>query len=196
MLDVLTGFVDLLRRAGLRISTAELIDAARALGEVGLEDRAAVRAALAATLVKRTGDLAVFDDLFALYLERGVATVDPAATERWLAEAAAQLPPIAQLLAGVRVPELPTLIRDAAERVGLAGVQSPLQAGMYAFRILDELGLQDATAAVEGVLEGAGGGLGPAEAAALRERVAGNATASARRCAASSTTSCAAATRR
>jgi hypothetical protein len=67
VLDVLTGFVDLLRRAGLRISTAELIDAARALGEVGLEERAAVRAALAATLVKRAGDVAVFDDLFALY---------------------------------------------------------------------------------------------------------------------------------
>lgn len=194
MLDVLTGFVYLLRRAGLRISTAELIDAARALGEIGLDDRAAVRAALAATLVKRGGDLPVFDDLFALYLERGVAVVDAATSaplvailrgagmseERArellaaLATGTAHLPPIAQLAAGVRPPELPPLVRAAAERVGLSGIQSPLQAGMYSFRILDELGVQDAVAAVDGVVEGLAGGLGPGEAAALRELVAGN----------------------
>lgn len=172
MLDVLTGFVDLLRRAGLRISTAELIDAARALGEVGLGDRAAVRAALAATLVKRAGDLPVFDDLFALYLERGAVAVEPAATERWLADATAHLPPIARLVAGSRVAELPTLIRAAAERVGLAGIQSPLQAGMYTFRILDELGVSEAVAALTGVITGLAGGLAAGEE--LRELVARN----------------------
>src|SRR5207253_3393934 len=63
----LEDFAGLLRQNGLRISPAEVADAAQATILVGLEDRAAFRGALRATLVKRGQDAAVFDRLFELY---------------------------------------------------------------------------------------------------------------------------------
>src|SRR5438477_6109668 len=63
----LEDFVGLLRQNGLRVSPAEVADAARAAVLVGLEDRASFRGALRATLVKRGQDAAVFDRLFELY---------------------------------------------------------------------------------------------------------------------------------
>src|SRR5256885_7370475 len=60
-------FAGLLRQNGLRISPAEVADAARATIAVGLAEKAPFRAALRATLVKRGADAAVFDRLFELY---------------------------------------------------------------------------------------------------------------------------------
>src|SRR5438128_12381320 len=60
-------FAGLLRQNGLRVSPAEVADAARAVLAVGLAERASFRGALRATLVKRGADAAVFDRLFELY---------------------------------------------------------------------------------------------------------------------------------
>ena len=49
MLDVLTGFVAELRAAGLPVSLTESIDAAEAVHHIPLEDREALKYALAAT---------------------------------------------------------------------------------------------------------------------------------------------------
>ncbi len=57
---VLDEFLWVLRRDGFEVSTAQAIDAARALGAVGVEDRAVVRDALAAIVVQRPGDSARF----------------------------------------------------------------------------------------------------------------------------------------
>ena len=67
MLDLLTGFVGELRAAGLPVSTVEAIDAAAALGRTNLASRPAVRAALAATLVKSARYFDVFDLAFDIY---------------------------------------------------------------------------------------------------------------------------------
>ena len=60
-------FAGLLRQNGLRVSPAEVADAARAVLAVGLAEKAPFRGALRATLVKRGSDAAVFDRLFELY---------------------------------------------------------------------------------------------------------------------------------
>lgn len=60
-------FICLLKRGGVRISPAESIDAMIALVSVPLAERSAVKAALAATLVKDMHDLPVFDELFDLF---------------------------------------------------------------------------------------------------------------------------------
>ncbi|MGN6250703.1 MAG: vWA domain-containing protein [Marmoricola sp.] len=67
LLDRHLGFLDALRDAGLPASTAEGLDAVRAVSALGLGDREAVRAAYAATLVKRHAHRPAFDRVFDLY---------------------------------------------------------------------------------------------------------------------------------
>ena len=67
MLGVLTGFVEELRAAGVPVSMVEAIDAAQALRHVDLADRAALKAALGATLVKNVRHWEAFDTAFEVY---------------------------------------------------------------------------------------------------------------------------------
>lgn len=67
LLDRHIGFVEALRSAGLTVSLAEDIDAARALTHIELDDRETVRATYAATLCKRDMHRPGFDALFDLW---------------------------------------------------------------------------------------------------------------------------------
>jgi uncharacterized protein with von Willebrand factor type A (vWA) domain len=67
MLDVLTGFVQELRRAGLPVSVTEAADAAEAIHHLPLEDRQAIKYALGATLVKSSSHWRAFDTAFEVY---------------------------------------------------------------------------------------------------------------------------------
>ena len=60
-------FVEALRDAGLPVSLAEGLDAVRAIDELGLGSRETLRAAYAATLVKRQSHRSSFDQVFDLY---------------------------------------------------------------------------------------------------------------------------------
>lgn len=60
----LTRFVRSLRSAGMQVSSAEAIDAARALALVGYADREAMKASLRIVMSKSEEDDAVFGDLF------------------------------------------------------------------------------------------------------------------------------------
>ena len=57
-------FANVLRRNGIRVSLSENMDAFRALELIGIGDPLMFRNALRATLVKRTGDVKPFDELF------------------------------------------------------------------------------------------------------------------------------------
>ena len=67
MIDLLSGFVEELRRAGLPVSLTEALDAAEAVTVVPLEDREAVKHALGATLVKSAGHWPTFETVFDVY---------------------------------------------------------------------------------------------------------------------------------
>jgi uncharacterized protein with von Willebrand factor type A (vWA) domain len=67
VLDVLAGFVAELRSAGLPVSLTEHLDAARAVREIPLEDRPALKAALGATLVKSGAHWGAFETAFEIY---------------------------------------------------------------------------------------------------------------------------------
>lgn len=64
--DELLRFVNQLRSAGVRVSIAETLDAMNAISAAGLE-RAPMREALAATLIKDEDDRHIYDDLFATF---------------------------------------------------------------------------------------------------------------------------------
>lgn len=67
LLDRHIAFVEALRSAGLPVSLSEGLDAVHAIGELGLGDRESLRAAYAATLVKRQPHRPGFDQVFDLY---------------------------------------------------------------------------------------------------------------------------------
>ena len=67
LVDRHVGFVHALREAGLPVSLAEGLDAVRALRVIDLTERESLRAAYAATLVKKPGHRPGFDMLFDLW---------------------------------------------------------------------------------------------------------------------------------
>src|SRR3990172_518446 len=117
-------FVGDLRKAEIRVSTTEALDALQAAAEVGLADRDGFRAALAATLVKEARDLPAFDRLFDLYFfdlkalgaetARALPRKDPWARElleRLLAAGAFDVGPLPEPLLLAAPPEPQLAIR-------------------------------------------------------------------------------------
>ena len=89
-LDRHIAFLEALRNAGLPVSLSEGLDAADAVLTLGLEDRENVRAAYAATLVKKQSNRAGFDHVFDLYFPALVG--DPTRTPDPDAESDAEEP--------------------------------------------------------------------------------------------------------
>ena len=67
MLDVLAGFIQELRAAGLPVSLTENLDAMEAVKHIPLEDREAFKYALGATLVKSHAHWRAFETVFEVY---------------------------------------------------------------------------------------------------------------------------------
>ncbi|WP_174189693.1 vWA domain-containing protein [Nocardia barduliensis] len=65
--DRLVEFVGLLRDHGINAGPSETIDAAEAMVALGVADRDRLRSGMAACLLRRNGQRAVFDQLFDLY---------------------------------------------------------------------------------------------------------------------------------
>jgi hypothetical protein len=70
LLDRHIEFVEALRDAGLPVSLAEGLEAVRAIDALGMAQRETLRAAYAATLLKRQNHRAGFDQVFDLYFPR------------------------------------------------------------------------------------------------------------------------------
>ncbi|MGI9606083.1 MAG: VWA domain-containing protein [Acidimicrobiales bacterium] len=67
LLDLLTGFIVELRNAGLPVSLTENLDAMEAVQHIPIEDRTALKYALAATLVKNHSHWKAFEIVFDVY---------------------------------------------------------------------------------------------------------------------------------
>ena len=74
MVDVLAGFMQELRAAGLPVSLTENLDAMQAVQHIPIDDRQAFKYALAATLVKNNAHWKAFETIFEVYFSlRGLA---------------------------------------------------------------------------------------------------------------------------
>ena len=178
--DKIVEFCGLLRQNGLRVSVSETMDALRALGTIGLTDRATVRAALRATAVKRAVDVATFDRLFDLFFSGMSAVIDEitAATQnaleldpeafqrmlddlqKFLEEEGIELSDLAKALLQADAGQLERLLREAARRGQLGDIQHGFQEGKFTHALAAALGLGALTGEIEG-LKGALGGLDP-----------------------------------
>ena len=142
-----------LRRSGFAIATSQAIDAVRAVQAVGFESQATVRDALASVIVKRARDRQRFDAVFDAFFsgsphrtlwERLAAdgfTTSELAALRELLDAFATAAPDSALGPLVhRGAELDRLLQLAGSAHMLEGMQSTLQAGFYAHRLLEHVG--------------------------------------------------------
>jgi uncharacterized protein with von Willebrand factor type A (vWA) domain len=145
-----------LRREGFPIATSQAIDALRAVSAVGLADRALVRDAIACVVVDRSRDRArfdrVFDQFFAPERARRGTLWERLAGQGFDEDELSELRTLLQHLVEVngdsfqrlgvlleRGAELDRLLQLAGVSRTLDAVQSPLQSGFFAHRVLQQL---------------------------------------------------------
>jgi uncharacterized protein with von Willebrand factor type A (vWA) domain len=180
---VLDELVWSLRRGGLVVATSQAIDVARAARAVGIDDRAALREAIASAVVHRARDRAAFDAAFDRFFAgqprgslwerlaaRGFSAAELDEVRELLARLAASGPDGAQHLGALleRGAELDRLLNLAGVSRALEA-QSTLQLGFFTYRILDRVGMpraRDALAALRAHLADV---LGDERARALAE---------------------------
>jgi uncharacterized protein with von Willebrand factor type A (vWA) domain len=148
MRERVMDFIGALRSAGLSVSPAEGMDALRALACVDFADPGAFKAALRATLVKRSRDIPVFEELFPLYFyglapcggdglpdgELREALREEIARMEGREQGAASL--LMMLMTG-QGGEWETIIRRGAQGVGTSQLHTRQQIGMYTRRIFE-----------------------------------------------------------
>ncbi len=159
LVDRQLELVAALRRAGLPVSAAESIDAARACTAVDLLDRDSLRAALAACLCKRREHRRVFDTVFDLFYppRRGDGLpAGPDAPEQGAAQLRERL---RELLLLGDLDALALLAAQALASLGHAEV-APGRQAFFAYRVLRALSPDTLAASLlEAMLAGSPGGL-------------------------------------
>jgi uncharacterized protein with von Willebrand factor type A (vWA) domain len=144
-------FISDLRRAELRISTSEALDALSAATEIGVETRETFKSALAATLVKEARDLPTFDRIFDLYfldlqalgtgLKKALGPEDPKMREmldKLMAEDGLNLDEMTGLMLQGEGAEMEMAIRGQGQGAGLERLMYFLQIGYFSRRIYDK----------------------------------------------------------
>jgi uncharacterized protein with von Willebrand factor type A (vWA) domain len=144
-------FIGDLRRAELRVSTSEALDALSASAEVGLTDRETFKSTLAATLVKEARDQETFERIFNLYfldlealgegLKKALGPEDPKVQDQLdqvLDADSMDLDELTELLMRGQGSEMEMAIRGGAQGAGLERLMYFLQVGYFSRRIADQ----------------------------------------------------------
>jgi uncharacterized protein with von Willebrand factor type A (vWA) domain len=185
-------FTNILRKSGIRVSTAEAIDAFSALDELSIDDRGVFRDALRSTMVKRGEEVPVFDQLFELFWSgfydslrdtfgEAIQGLDASGLDledllRQIAEQLqnmqgeiGDLSELARAMLTADLGQLEQLIREAASQAGVGRIENFLQVGFFSRRALEQMNLDAAGQQLRDLaarLEEAG--MSPEEVAALR----------------------------
>jgi hypothetical protein len=155
--EPLRRFLQVARGAGLRVSAAEGIDAARAVDMIGFGDRTILKDTLGLILAKTPDEKGLFDEAFDLYFKRdefaaGGASEDdvdqqpaqagmgPQASGDGMGGSGGQS--LGSLLEGDDRAALATAMEHAAREAGIENIRFFTQKNLYARRILDRMGLR------------------------------------------------------
>ena len=187
--DKIIEFTALLRQNGLRVSMSEHMDAFHALERLGIADRALFKDMLRATMVKRSVDMAPYDELFDLYFTglgeiiknsteatQGAMNLSDAQLQQLmdqlanaLAEMGIELSDLAKALLSNNTGELEKKLREAADQARLGQIERSFQEGRYAHSLAQQLGLGDLTQEIEALRQAlAQAGLDPETAEQLQ----------------------------
>ena len=144
--EPLRRFLDVARGVGLRISSAESIDAIRALEVVGYSDKAFLKDALGLVLAKTPSEKALYDEAFERYFRRegflwsGEDRSDPVASEA-PGSGSRVLSSLAQMLESNDRVGVTAAVEAAAAATGVQSIRYFTQTGLYSLRILRQAGL-------------------------------------------------------
>jgi uncharacterized protein with von Willebrand factor type A (vWA) domain len=158
--EPLRRFLQVARGAGLKVSAAEGIDAARALDLVGFENRTVLKDTLGLVLAKTPDEKALYDEAFDLYFQRDEFDSNKDETED--AMSASEQDPfsnpsngsggdgmggqgsqsLGSLLENDDRATLATAMEQAARDAGIENIRFFTQKNLYARRILDRMGLR------------------------------------------------------
>lgn len=138
--DRLVEFVGALRDRGIPAGPSETVDAAQVLDVLGLTDRELMREGLAAALVRRGGQRAVFDAAFDVYFPLGVGTPEHTRTSDEPPDPERLRDELAAALAANDERALAQLAGQAVEQFGQYG--SGPDSGFSAFQALDRVSPQ------------------------------------------------------
>jgi uncharacterized protein len=161
MKEKLVEFANLLRENGVRVSLAETLDAFSAAGLTGLGERDAFRGALRATMVKRAGELPVFEELFDVYfsglgeiIKQASKAVQDALSmsdqefqqfldqiEQMLKKEGKNLSELAKELLRSNSGAVEKQLREAARAVRLKGIERTIEENYFARALARQLGL-------------------------------------------------------
>ena len=165
-------FTNILRKAGLRVSVSESIDAFQALDEMPLGERELFKDALRTTMVKRSDDIDSYDRLFDLFwsgfhdqlrqeLEGALGAMGGdfdleqlmEQLQEMLENMDVDLSALAQALLSMDASQLEQLIQDAAEDVDLENIRNMLQIGFFSRRMLEGMDLEGAQGELRSLME-------------------------------------------
>ena len=175
-------FIGDLRRAEIRISTAEALDALGASAEVGLTDRETFKSTLAATLIKEARDEETFNRIFNLYfldlealgegLKKALGPEDPRVQDQLdqvMDQENMDLDELTELLMRGQGSEMEMAIRDGSQGAGLERLMYFLQVGYFSRRISDQFDWSAIERDIEKIMQALEArGLDPGQLARIR----------------------------
>ncbi len=158
MTQVLTEFIRALRASDVRVSTAESIDAAATIDQMGFDDRGLLKESLSQVLAKTADDKQRFADCFERFFfaedMRGIDSSDadddedvpPSSGESEMSEGdgggEGEPSGLASMMTGANRAELQIAVANAARAAGVANIRLFTQRGMYMRRILEIIGIE------------------------------------------------------
>jgi uncharacterized protein with von Willebrand factor type A (vWA) domain len=165
-------FTNLLRKAGVRVSVAESLDAFNAIDEMPLEDRELFKDALRTTMVKRGDDIDTYDRLFDLFwsgfhdqlqnelkqalggmpgdfdLERLLEQL-----REMLENMDVDLSELAKALLTMDANALEQLIQQAGEQSEVQNIRNMLQIGFFSRRMVEQMDMEGAGGELKALMD-------------------------------------------
>ena len=141
---VMQEFIIVLRRSGVRISTAESVDALKSVQLVGYEQRDVLKNSLEATLVKTVEEKPVFDKCFDLFFSADAYSIAGRnhLTKEDRANRDINVSPLSEMLLDGDHADLLNALKEAGQEAGLQDITAAIQQGLYARKIMEQLGLK------------------------------------------------------
>jgi uncharacterized protein with von Willebrand factor type A (vWA) domain len=161
--EPLRQFLQAARSAGIRVSAAEGIDAARAVRIVGFSDRTVLKDTLSLVLAKTPDEKNLFDECFDLYFRRDSLAQDNEEPNSDIRNPSTQGglggegmggssgASLSQMLLDDDRAALAASMEQAARESGIQNIRFFTQKNLYARRILDRMGLRQAERDIEGL---------------------------------------------